>query len=208
MKSSNVIKALHAWKVMASELQSDIDRFSSNHWFLIFLGTKGIWVCTQYRVSRWIHYYAHAPIIRQILKILCFFWQKLIESITGAEVPNRAKIGKGLLINHTNGVVIHVDAIIGEYCNIGHQVTIGIGGRGEKCGVPKIGNRVFIGPGAKIFGAISIGNDVAIGANSVVTKDIPDNAIAVGIPAKVISYRGSREIINLREKIEHQEHEF
>jgi serine O-acetyltransferase len=99
---------------------------------------------------------------------------------------------------HTNGIVIHIDAKIGNYCNLGQQVTIGVGGRGEKRGTPKLGNRVFVGPGAKIFGAITIGNDVAIGANAVVTKDLPDNAVAVGIPAKVISYEGSKDFIIYR----------
>jgi serine O-acetyltransferase len=66
-------------------------------------------------------------------------------------------------------------------------------------GCPKIGDRVFIGPGAKIFGAITIGNDVAIGANAVVTKNLPDEAVAVGIPAKVVNLNGSKDYIILRD---------
>ncbi|GAA3319001.1 hypothetical protein GCM10020331_024100 [Ectobacillus funiculus] len=57
----------------------------------------------------------------------------------------------------------------------------------HKGAVPKIGNNVYIGPGAKIFGGITIGNNVSIGANSVVTKDVPDNVTVVGIPAKIIA---------------------
>ncbi|WP_202807026.1 serine O-acetyltransferase [Planktothrix agardhii] len=76
-------------------------------------------------------------------------------------------------------------------------MTIGVGGRGEKSGCPVIGDQVFIGPGAKIFGKIRIGNDVAIGANAVVTKDLPDNAVAMGIPAKIISYEGSQDFVIL-----------
>jgi serine O-acetyltransferase len=86
---------------------------------------------------------------------------------------------------------------MGEYCNLSQGVTIGVGGRGENSGCPKLGDRVFIGPGAKILGSISIGNDVAIGANAVVTKDLPDNAVAVGVPAKIISYKGSKDFIVL-----------
>ena len=71
-----------------------------------------------------------------------------------------------------------------------HQVTIGSSRGGNRAGYPTIGNNVFIGCGAKILGKVSIGNNVIIGANSVVTKDIPDNAIAVGVPAHIISYDG------------------
>lgn len=92
--------------------------------------------------------------------------------------------------------MISAGADIGENCNISQGVTIGVVNRGPKAGAPSIGDRVYIGPGAKIIGNIKIGNDVAIGANAVVTKDIPDNAVAVGVPAKVISYEGSAGYIN------------
>jgi serine O-acetyltransferase len=58
-----------------------------------------------------------------------------------------------------------------------------------------IGNRVYIGPGAKLFGGIKVGDNVAIGANAVVTKDLPENAVAVGVPAKIINYNGSADFI-------------
>ena len=61
--------------------------------------------------------------------------------------------------------------------------------------IPVIGDRVYLGAGAKIFGGIRIGNDVAIGANAVVTKALPDNAVAVGVPAQMISYEGSRDFV-------------
>ncbi|MEX0267593.1 serine O-acetyltransferase [Leptolyngbyaceae cyanobacterium UHCC 1019] len=204
-KQSGFAEALKAWSTMVDELKADIDRYvllNSSHWFVAVLGTKGIWASTQYRVSRWVHYYFHFPVIRLVLKLLCFVSQKVMETIAGSEVPNRAKIGKGILMPHTNGIVIHIDAELGDYCNVSQQVTIGIGGRGETRGTPKIGDRVFIGPGAKIFGAITIGNDVAIGANAVVTKDLPDNAVAVGIPAKVISYEGSQDFVIYRKELD------
>ena len=199
--TSEPTQAIKEFLKLFEYLKADIDRYvflNSSHWLLAFLGTPGLWGSTQYRVSRWIHYNVHLPVIRQFLKLICFFWQKIVEMTTGIELPNRAEIGRGLFMPHTNGIVIHIDAKIGNYCNLGQQVTIGVGGRGEKRGTPKLGNRVFVGPGAKIFGAITIGNDVAIGANAVVTKDLPDNAVAVGIPAKVISYEGSKDFIIYR----------
>jgi serine O-acetyltransferase len=200
MKKFGVVKSLQAWLEMIDNLREDIDRhaiMSPHHWFLVLLSSKGLWVTIQYRFSRWVHCHVHLPIIRQILKLLCFFWQKVMEAISGVELPNRANIGKGLYMPHANGIIVHLDATLGEHCNLSHQVTIGIGGRGAKHGSPTIGDRVFIGPGAKIFGAITIGNNVVIGANAVVTKDLPDNAVAVGIPARIISYQGSQDFVIL-----------
>ncbi len=70
-----------------------------------------------------------------------------------------------------------------------------MGGRGSKSGVPKIGDQVFIEPGVKMFGKIVVGNNVAIGANAVVTKNLPDNVVALGVPAKIISHKGSQDYI-------------
>ena len=75
-------------------------------------------------------------------------------------------------------------------------MTIGVINRGDKVGVPVIGDNVYIGPGAKIIVGVNVSNKVAIGANAVVTKDIPDNGVAVGVPAKVISYEGSKGYID------------
>jgi len=182
-------------------LKADIDRYvymDNLSWVRVILSKQGIWALTQYRLSRWVHTQVHIPGIRQILKAFCAIWQKLIEIMTGMEIPNRAEIGKGVFIPHAGGIYIHCDVKIGDYCHLSQEVTIGIGGRKEKRGCPKIGDRVYIAPGAKIFGAITIGNDVAIGANAVVTKDIPDNAVAVGIPAQVISYQGSKDFVLYR----------
>jgi serine O-acetyltransferase len=66
-------------------------------------------------------------------------------------------------------------------------------------GSPTIGDRVYVGSGARLIGRITIGNDVAIGANAVVTKNLPDNAVAVGVPAKIISYEGSKDFVVYRD---------
>jgi serine O-acetyltransferase len=114
----------------------------------------------------------------------------------GISISYRTKIGTGLYIGHFRGIVINQKAIIGKNCNISHQVTLGITNRGPKRGVPTIGDNVYIGPGAKIIGKINIGNNVAIGANCVAARDIPDNAVVVGVPGKVKSWEGSAGYIN------------
>jgi serine O-acetyltransferase len=127
-----------------------------------------------------------------ILKYLLF--RKMIKY--GIEIHAGTKIGKGFYIGHWGGIVINPKAIIGDNCNISQGVTIGIVNSGEKAGVPTIGDRVYIGPGAKIVGKIKIGNDVAIGANAVVVNDVPEGVTVGGIPAKVISNNNSLAYIN------------
>jgi len=104
-------------------------------------------------------------------------------------------IGEGFYIGHYGTIVVSGEAVIGKNCNISQGVTIGVVNTGFKKGVPVIGDNVYIAPGAKIIGNVKIGNNVAIGANSVVTADIPDNAVVVGVPARVVSHDGSQGYI-------------
>jgi len=113
----------------------------------------------------------------------------------GISIMPRTQIGPWLYIGHWGTIVVSPEASIGRNCNISHGVTIGKSARGPRKGVPAIGDNVYIGPGAKIIGSIRVGNNVAIGANAVVTRDIPDNSVAAGIPAKVISEAGSEGYI-------------
>jgi serine O-acetyltransferase len=114
----------------------------------------------------------------------------------GISIPFMTEIGKGFFIGHFGGIVVNERVTIGKNCNLSAGVIIGQVNRGRNKGNPTIGDNVFIGPGAKIIGAISIGDNVAVGANCVVTKDVPANAVVVGVPAKVISFEGSRDYVN------------
>lgn len=114
---------------------------------------------------------------------------------TGIQIPYSTSIGKGFYIGHFGTIVINGNAIIGENVNISPGVNIGQASRGKHKGTPIVGNRVYIGPGAKIIGNITIGNNVCIGANAVVTNDIPDNACVAGIPATLISMKGAEGYI-------------
>jgi serine O-acetyltransferase len=159
--------------------------------------TQAIWALIVYRTGSWCvrnkKRLGHVALFLLPLLTIC---QKLVEVATGIEIPFTAKIGKGLYIGHFGQIIISPQAILGECCNISQGVTIGQAGRGLQQYTPIIGNRVYIAPGAKIFGQLTVGNDVAIGANAVVTKDLPDNAVAVGVPAQIISFDSSRDFIN------------
>ena len=110
----------------------------------------------------------------------------------GIDIPRKTNIGEGFYIGHFGGITISPGAVIGKNMNISQQVTIGVSGQGEKRGCPAIGDNVYIAPGAKLFGKITIGNNVKIGANAVIHKDIPDNAVVVLEPGfKIISYMGN-----------------
>ena len=148
-----------------------------------------------YRIGHWIwHYRGRWAALVMLLRPIYIIFKRLVEIYSGAAISPRAMIGPGLHINHFGSIFV-ADAIIGENCNLSHEVTIGVAGRGEKRGIPTIGNRVYIAAGTKIFGRISVGDDVAIGANAVVTKSIPDCAVVAGIPAEIISYDGSFDFV-------------
>lgn len=106
---------------------------------------------------------------------------------TGIQIPYSVQVGRGIRFMHYNSIVISSISTIGDYCTIFNDVTIGQSYSFKYKGAPKIGNNVVIFTGAKIIGNITIGNNVIIGANSVVIRDVPDNCVVAGIPAKVIS---------------------
>lgn len=97
--------------------------------------------------------------------------------------------GKGLAIWHYGTVIINATAKIGERCTIRPDILVGHKNPGEKAA--RIGNDVFIHSGVRIIGAITIGDDVIIGPNAVVTKDIPSHSVVVGIPGRIIKTRES-----------------
>ena len=141
-----------------------------------------------YRFGRWANYQCKLPIVKPLAKIVYFFLNKSSEIIAGIGIWPECDIGPGLRIEHWGGVII-IAKRIGMNCRIQHQVTIGYLGAGLGGDVPTLGDKVFVGVGAKILGEVTIGNNVVIGANAVVINDIPDNAVAVGIPAKVVKIR-------------------
>lgn len=112
---------------------------------------------------------------------------KLLGERLGFSVP-RNVFGPGLAIVHPGTVVVNPGAQVGEYCRIHQDVTIG-----ESSSV--LGDRVWIGPGAKIFGNIKVGDRAAVGANAVVFHDVPAGVTVAGIPARVVSKRGSAGLI-------------
>lgn len=103
----------------------------------------------------------------------------------GIQIPSTTKIGYGFYIGHGIGIIINGKTVIGNNCNVSQFLSIG-----SNKGTPAvIGDNVYIGPNVCLVENVHIGNNATIGAGAVVTKDIPENATAAGVPAKVISYK-------------------
>ena len=140
----------------------------------------------------WLHRLSHFLWKKKILFVpdLIGF---LIRVLYSADIHYQAQIGKSVVFSHNGlGAIIHPRAVVGDNVVIGAHVVIGC--NLDAYDVPRIGNCVFIGPGAKILGDLSVGNFVLIGANSVVLESVPDRCVVAGAPAKVVRYLFDEEV--------------
>jgi serine O-acetyltransferase len=139
-------------------------------------GVHAIW---GHRVSHWLW--------NRGAKVAARTFGEITRILNGVEIHPGAVLGPGLFIDHATGVVIGETAEVGEDVTIYHGVTLGGSGRDTGKRHPTIGDRVTIGAGAKVLGAIKIGDDSRIGANAVVVKEVPSSSVVVGVPGQVIS---------------------
>jgi serine O-acetyltransferase len=135
--------------------------------------------------AMWGHSIAHWFWLHN-LKTIARVFSQVIRSFTGIEIHPGAQIGKGLFIDHGMGVVIGETSEIGENVTLYHGVTLGGTSLEKGKRHPTIGNRVVIGAGAKVMGAVIVGDDSRIGANAVVVKSVPENSVVVGVPGQNI----------------------
>lgn len=135
-------------------------------------------------------------IANRLLKMRVPFFPRLISQIgrwlTGVEIHPGATIGKGLFIDHGMGVVIGETSIIGDNVTLFQGVTLGGTGKERGKRHPTLGNNVVAGTGAKILGNITIGDNVQIGANAVVIRDVPANSTVVGVPGRIAKKEGRK----------------
>lgn len=190
-----MINPSHTFNGMLSLIKSDISRYKAtgakNVFKIIFL-TQTFWATSVFRIYTYLYAKtAKHKVLRMPVAILYHLNIKLVQIMTSISLPVGANIGKGLYLAHFGPIIVTAGAHLGDNCNLGNQVVIGFGRVNGNPGFPELGNRVFVGPGAKIFGPVKIGDDASIGSNAVVTHDVPARATVVGIPAKVINYHGS-----------------
>lgn len=153
----------------------------------ILVNTPGIHAIMFHRIAHSLYNRKHFFTARLISQISRF--------LTGIEIHPGAQIGRRFFIDHGMGIVIGETAEIGDDVMLFHQVTLGGTGKDKGKRHPTVENNVIISAGVKVLGPIVIGENSKIGANAVVLHDIPKNATAVGIPAKVVRLNG--------EKVEH-----
>lgn len=149
-----------------------------------------------------VHKYICHPLYRIRLRFLSRLISQIVRCITGIEIHPGATIGLGLFIDHGMGLVIGETAEVGDNCVMFHAVTLG--GTGKDVGKrhPTIGNHVLIGTQATLLGAITIGDNVKIGAETVIINhDVPDNCTVVGSPGKIVRLNGEKVRIELKETV-------
>lgn len=146
-------------------------------------GAQGFWVMVVYRFGRW-RYGVRWILVRKLFSLIYRILYKAVQIVAGVELPCEVTVGRNFVIEHFGGIVISGYARFGDNCRIRNGVVVGLSRVEDPC-APLIGNNVDIGAGAKILGRITIGDNVRIGANSVVLCSVPSNCIAVGIPASI-----------------------
>lgn len=128
-------------------------------------------------------------------RIAAWYWHAVYYAwsvVLGFTIPPNV-FGPGLNIHHYGCVVVNAHARVGRNCTV--QQGVNIGQSYSKADVPTIGDNVYLGPGAKLFGRISVGDGSAIGANAVVTRDVPAGVTVAGAPARVVNHRGSEGLL-------------
>ena len=146
-------------------------------------GAQGFWAMVVYRFGRW-RYGVRPVLVRKLCSLVYRILYKLVQIVTGIELPCEAEVGRNFVIDHFGGIIVSGYARFGDNCRIRNGVVVGLARTDDPC-APVIGDNVDIGAGAKVLGRIRIGNNVLIGANAVVTCDVPDDSIAVGVPAVI-----------------------
>lgn len=170
-------------KFLIVEDMAALDKPSFKNFVKYLICNASFKITFWYRVLNWLK----DKKVMRLVYFVIYFYYKHLSYLTGIQLPVASKMGGGIRFAHFSCIVINENVICGKSTVIFQGVTIG-GMRGKGC--PKIGNNCVIAAGAKIIGNVTIGNNVFVGANAVVTKNIEDNAVVVGIPAKIISHKG------------------
>ena len=174
---------------MFKSIKADLDAIlerdpAARNRFEVYFLYSGFKAVRSHRRANWFY--------RHNFKFIARWISQRSRHKTGIEIHPGATIGKGLFIDHGMGVVIGETTIIGDYCTIYQNVTLG--GTGKETGKrhPTLGNNVLVGSGAKVLGPFKVGDNARIAAGAVVLSEIPPNATAVGVPARVVKVNGVR----------------
>ena len=152
--------------------------------------SQGLWAVTAYRLNHYARHRLHS----RLLEVLPYVFQRVILALTGIQISPDAHIGPGLYIPH-GGYMVVGEGRVGRNCNLYQGVTLGLsvdtlGGPDFQPRVPTLGDGVWVFPGAVIVGDVTVGDDAAVSANSLVVRDVPPGGVVMGVPARLVSRRG------------------
>jgi serine O-acetyltransferase len=155
------------------------------------LMSQGLWATTAYRLNHYVRYRRHS----RLLCVLPSGLHHILMALTGVHIDPHAHISPGLKFPHGGHIVIG-PVRMGANCDIFQGVTLGesdttLEDRPSRPDVPTLGDRVWVGAGAVIAGGVIVGDDAVVGANSLLVRDIPPRGVALGVPARLVSRRGS-----------------
>jgi serine O-acetyltransferase len=163
----------------------------------LYLSDQGIRYVAAYRLRRFAGaYIKRNPVLGLPLFVVAFIAARFSSTIHNIHIESYDDLGPGLFIAHPS--CIFIGGTIGRNCLLHQCTTIGWGYTGDKAGLPEIGDNVWIGPNVVITGRIRIGSNATIAAGAVVTKDVPDGALAMGNPARVVSADYDNRVLNAR----------
>ena len=165
---------------MNNNWKTDLKRYDG---YRAFFREQSLYCIFVYRLGVYIDSIKNT-VVKKILLLPYYILFRFFESLLSISIPKEAVIGPGLRIWHFGQIFIHPDVIIGKQCTIRQGVTIG--NKYEGSGCPCIGDNVDIGANSMILGGVKVGSNSTIGAMTLVNKDVPENCIAVGIPARII----------------------
>ncbi|MDF1493526.1 serine O-acetyltransferase [Caproiciproducens sp. CPB-2] len=170
---------------LKEELDSVMDRDpaarSRLEVYFLYSGFKAV---RAYRRAHWFY--------QRNMKFIARYLSQRARHKTGIEIHPGAQIGKGLFIDHGMGVVIGETTVIGDNCTLYQGVTLGGTGKDHGKRHPTLGDNVMVGSGAKVLGPFRVGNNARVAAGAVVLDEVPDNATAVGVPARIVRLNGVR----------------
>lgn len=170
------IERMNFWATVREDLAAHGGDWSRPGFQAVFVHRFGVW-----RMG------VNPKVLRAPLSMTYRTLYRVVRNVYGIELPYSARLGRRVVFEHQHGIVVHGNSVIGDDCIIRHGVTLGIRSLDRLADAPVLGRGVNVGAGAKIVGHVRIGDGASIGANAVVLEDIPDGALAVGVPARVVA---------------------
>lgn len=176
------------WTLIRSDLHRIDGRHDNKEMFHHLLRNPAFRYVFWFRIAQWSREHAWS---RLLLYPLALFFLDRVHFRTGIRIPISVKAGPGLFLGHWGSMVVNPKCTLGMNCTLGNEISLGSAGGAGQRGVPQLGDNVYVGPGARLAGAINIGQNAAVMPNSLVTTDVPPGSIVIGVPHRVSGHQAA-----------------